>query len=188
MATNNAVNNAITGNAGTATALQNARTVNNVSFNGTANITLQNRFMAYLNGTNSNVTGDGTTYVLAGLTAVTNDDTMLNTTSGVVTIPFNGFLQIAGGISLLEVGTLHTTLVLTYLVNSTRYEVVSIGDAGTSRRSDGNLIAGMSSLMIPVSTNDTVSVEITVLGSTKTIDVTGSSSFRDTFFTGILWR
>ncbi len=40
MATNNSVNQTITGNAGTATALQNARTIGGVSFNGTANTTV----------------------------------------------------------------------------------------------------------------------------------------------------
>ncbi len=37
---NNLITGSVSGNAGTATALQNARTINGVSFNGTANITL----------------------------------------------------------------------------------------------------------------------------------------------------
>lgn len=40
MATQNSVNQTITGNAGTATALQNARTIGGTSFDGTANITV----------------------------------------------------------------------------------------------------------------------------------------------------
>lgn len=71
-----AVTGSITGNAATATALQTARTINGVSFNGTANITVADAtklpltggtLTGTLNGTRGSFTGTGNDYHLGGL-------------------------------------------------------------------------------------------------------------------------
>ncbi len=50
---NNTITGSVSGNAGTATALQNARTINGVSFNGTANITIAAASSTLLTDNNS---------------------------------------------------------------------------------------------------------------------------------------
>jgi len=95
----NAISGAVTGNAGTATALQTARTINGVSFNGTADITISAPAFSY-------VTTTGTSATLAANTAYFANNASLVTytlpTTATVGTQFKIYYQGAGNFSIAQ--------------------------------------------------------------------------------------
>lgn len=116
MATQNGVNNSITGNAGTATALQNARTIGGVSFDGTANITVASATGGFTVsggnlalGTNSltmtgSIAATGARVTKGWFTDI--ESTNMPTVGG--TSLSSTFSPIAGSASIVTVGTIGT--------------------------------------------------------------------------------
>ena len=142
----NAISGSITGNAGTATALATARTIAGVSFDGTANISLNNNAITNGAGYTTN-TGD---MILASVQTVTgaktfgsvgavgkliiagntSGTTILNATatagSGTVTLPTSGTLYSTGttDVSVADGGTGRST-------GTTAYALIATGTTAT---------------------------------------------------------
>jgi hypothetical protein len=139
---------ALSGNAATATALQNARTIGGVSFDGTANINLPGVNTAgnqNTSGTAANVTG--TVAIANGGTGATTQQTAINALAGAVTsaqyLRGNGTNVLMSAIQAADVPTLNqnttgsaATLTTARNINGTSFNGsadITTANWGTSR-------------------------------------------------------
>jgi len=128
-------------------------------------------FLAYFTSSTSNdKTGDGTAYTVA-FTAEVFDASSAHS-SGVFTAPETGLYQFNVAVNTANVGAAHTAGVVE-LVASNRtvridtYNTYAVGGSGS-------IFSG--SVLVDMDANDTVSVRLTVFGSTKTIGVQGNGA------------
>jgi len=154
-----------TGNAATATALQNARTIGGVSFNGTANINLPGVNTAgnqNTTGTAANVTG--TVAIANGGTGATTQQTAINALAGAVTsaqyLRGNGTNVLMSAIQAADVPTLNqnttgsaATLTTARTINGTSFNGsanITTANWGTARTIWGQSINGSANITAPV--------------------------------------
>lgn len=134
--------------------------------------TVQPAFHVYQNTSPSNVTGDGTTYVLALNTVLTNQGSSFNTTTFTFTAPVSGFYFLAMAALLTGVGA-QTTFQLVIAVNYPTGTTYNGSYINPATRAAGNFLGQNFSLSIPLVANDAVTFRIIVTGGTKTIGVNG---------------
>jgi len=145
----------------------------------------QNAFNAYMNATVSDVTGDGTQYVILYDAAPVNKGTpaTLDTATGVITVQKTGNYLPAGYLQLAGLTNQHTTIRVFLLINGAarRFDVLD----GSSQDRDSNnqwgkpIIAGS----IFLTAGDIITVNVIVSNGTKVVDLFGApeSGTRNTF-------
>ena len=122
----------------------------------------------------ANVTGDGTAYTIILNNADLNTGTILNTGTGVWTIPVAGLYQLSGAIALDQIGAAHTALTLNMsgATSSVSGNIISLNPA---------VIANGTSIILPFSYTfystaaATNSLVLTISGSTKTVDIANTT-------------
>lgn len=143
-------------------------------------------FLAYLNTTDTNSTGDGTQYTIGSINALTKIYDLgsnLNT-NGTFTAPYTGTYIFSGSIQISGMNAAHTTFIGSFLHNSTNYYGNEVNPYTTMTGSSNT--AGSFSYAIKCTANDTVVMQVYVAGSTKTVSVNaGISTFLTTMFTGV---
>lgn len=139
------------------------------------------RFLAYNSVTDSNVTGDGTQYTIVCNQEIIDYANNYDPSTGVFTATYsNAEYQFSGCISIDQVSTLHTSIDF-YLV-TTQQTFLLHSTTGISLLPTG--LAVNFSVMAPMVINDTAFLRAVVSGSTKTVDVIGSASPFETYFSG----
>ena len=140
-------------------------------------------FTAFASAILSNVTGDGTFYLVIFNSTSRNDSTIYNTGTGLVTVNRTGLWLFNTTLDQRGFLSTHTDGTILFEVNGgTQYSVVQ-GNPFSQVGSSARLIQGGSSL-IALTSGDTVSVRYQVSGGTKVVDVAGAAS-RISSFSGI---
>lgn len=142
----------------------------------------QPRFSARYTSTISNVTGNSVVYTIVPDTADTNVATMLNTSTGVVTIPYTGFYQFGGMVYLSNLGASNTNVVVDIVTTARTFIAWDVSAA--SRDSNANLACPFQVGQL-FTAGDTVSITVKVDGGTQVVAVKGSST-QITYFYGYL--
>ena len=142
---------------------------------GNWNNTSRSCFLAYLNGSVSNVTGDGTSYTVAYANTLFDQNSDFNTSTHTFTAPVTGKYFFAAN-TLLQ-GMTTTAAAVTELVTTARTCIAG----NNASASTGNNYYTVT-WMVPMTANDTATIVINVGGITKVVGVYGSAAeFRTTF-------
>lgn len=145
---------------------------------------LQPSFSAYLNGTETNVTGDATSYTVPFNAEVRDAGGDFNTATGVFTAPVDGCYSFNTSIRFAEIDSSHELLIVTILTTNYNYQIIEpVNDAKTTIQ-----VANLSVSCAEMDTNDTASVSVIVETGNKVVDITGNSTAANirTWFTGSL--
>lgn len=130
-----------------------------------------NIFLAYLNSTVSNVTGDGTQYLVILDSVYSNPGSYYSTSTGLFTAPVTGNYQFN---MLVTVGNLPSGLTRMIMYAETTSEEYKPYDFTPVTSVSGEEIMFFS-FLTRMSANDTCSMQVRGFGSTKTVNVAGSS-------------
>ena len=128
-------------------------------------------FLAYLTGTASNVTGAGATYTLATLTAIKNEATVLNVTSGVFTAPVTGVYVLRVALFLEQLTSAMTTARINFVTSNRTYfkdfNAAALRDASNNLTLEWTAVADMDAA-------DTASATLAISSGAAVVDVAGS--------------
>lgn len=122
----------------------------------------------------SNITGDNTSYTIILNNADINTGTMLNTTTGVWTIPVAGLYTLSGCLVLSGLGAAHTQLSLA-MTGATGFYSGSLLDLNPALIRDGTALNICFSANFYSAAGATNSLVLTVAGSTKTVGVVNTT-------------
>lgn len=148
----------------------------------TTNI-VQPAFYAYQSTSPTNVTGDGTAYVLALNTATLNQGSYYNTSTFTFTCPVAGFYHFDFAVLCQSVGS-QTTLQLQ--VNNTTASLQYNGCYAnpTNMKAAGNFLGQNMACTILCAANDAIKFQVILSGSTKTVGIDGANGL--TYVSGYL--
>lgn len=137
-------------------------------------------FSAYAS-TQSNVTGDGTTYQIIFANADVNIGTMLNTGTGTVTIPATGRYQFNINITVsgLTVAMTNSNLIINQAGSQTRTYTIYTGNIQASSSIGFFSVSG--SVIINCTANDTIKITLLILNGTKAAAVSGGGAGNSSF-------
>lgn len=140
---------------------------------------LQPAFLAIVSTTIDNVTGDGTTYTVVFNSEIYDKNSDYNNTTGVFTAPVTGTYLFCTFVGFGDIGASHTAS-SNNLINTSNRDIrfAMVNPAATRIASGGsanNYIIGGSSF-VDMDASDTAQIDVTVSGSTLTIDILGTAS------------
>ena len=141
--------------------------------------TSQPAFLAYINATQSNVTGDGTFWNATGAFWTEVYDQGGNLSDGTFTAPVTGKYNFSCGAYMQELSSSHVFAIFLYTSNATYYGCINM-PTGLSSTID----YFCSFIGVDMDANDTAYMQIISSGSTKTVDV--GSNGRGSMFSGHL--
>jgi len=142
---------------------------------GATPVGIASYFSAFKSSTTNNVTGNGTTAVVVFDTAPTNPGGSYNTATGVYTAAATGLYTFFASVTLTNIAVTHTGMELAF--------TGSVEGMNTSTINPGVVFSPLlsSSLSQPMSTiirmtaGDTMSISVTVSGSTLTVGAYGAA-------------
>lgn len=176
----------LAGAASTATNLFNTTAVTVTDTTGRVTYPAQPAFYAYQNAGVSNATGDGTVYTVICDTAIKNIGSYLNTTTGIFTAPVTGLYVFTFYITLNNIGAAHTTAQVQLATTATAgtIKLLYANPYAMLGLADGvNIFGGTA--VVQLSATETVTPQIIVSGSTKTVS-SGGLTNKYNFFSGWL--
>lgn len=140
---------------------------------------LQPCFDAYNSATDSDVTGDGTAYTIICDTEVTDQGSDYDNTTGIFTAPVAGNYLFTGTVYLQQIGASHTSMSFQLVITGgTTPYAVNLNP--TVIAVSGELAVNISKI-VKLTAAGTAKLNITVSGSTKTVDVRGAADGRTSF-------
>lgn len=160
-----------------------------VDSNGFVSAAVKPAFLAYLNTTVNNVTGDGTLYVPLFDTVSYDITSNYNTGTGTFTVPKTGIYLMSAQINFAGITSSMTSGNLFIYVNGTTKYQGNSGNAYTFAAVPSAFESFVATCNIYLTAGDTVQVLVQVSLGTKTVSINGSSSFPGfiiSFFCGAL--
>jgi len=155
-----------------------------ITRNGEITKPSQPAFLAYLGTTDSNATGDGTSFKLGSgnaLTEVFDQNSDFNT-NGTFTAPITGRYMFTASARFDDVTSSHNT---TYIqINTSNGTYTQLLLNGGSVTIPGDVLIQPCMAFVDMDASDTADIQIIANGSTKTVDIV--SLGRGTFFAGYL--
>jgi hypothetical protein len=158
-------------------------TINSIDMNSTIGssgeivIPVQPAFLAQATSDITLVTGDGTAYTCL---FTEQFDRGSNFASNVFTAPVDGRYLFSANVTISNIGSSHTIGLLEIVTTSNSFPYHVNPYEGSSHGS-GTKLTLVCHALCELSATDTVSVRLTVSGSTKTITFCGSSTAYSTF-------
>jgi hypothetical protein len=138
-------------------------------------------FSAYLSANATNVTGDGTVYIIPFDTAVVNLGSAYNPSTGVFTAPVTGNYMFTATINIGGMTIADTSGIFSFDGSGSATRESRYFRANFGAIADGGQISASGSYLTPMTAGDTMSVYVFVAGSTKTVSVVGTSVAYTTF-------
>lgn len=148
---------------------------------GEVTMPLQPSFLARNSGTETDATGDGTEVDVDFDTEVF--DRGGDFASDVFTAPVTGLYMLGNQVFLQQVGALHTSMAVKITTSNRTYNMNF--NAANLRDGSNNQFAQTMAQLADMDSGDTAKVQLTVSGSTKTVDIFGGTG-PDTCFWGYL--
>lgn len=143
----------------------------------------QPAFRASLTATQSNVTGDGTSYDIIFDNPTLNQGSAYNSGTGAFTTPIDGAYLFIATVAFNGLGVAHTDLLVTLFSGGNPYYLAQCNPS-TSNTS-GNMIFSGSFIVNSVATSTTF-IEVVVVGGTKVVGITGQNTGNYSNFSGCL--
>lgn len=154
-----------------------------ISSSGVVTNSAQPAFSAYVNATQSNVTGDNTSYDITGAFWTENFDNNSDFSNGVFTAPVTGKYLFSGLIFITGL-TSHTNYYLSLVTTGGTYYPIGINPANIII-SSGCYLSYVTPL-IQLSATNTAYLNLRVAGATKVVSIPVNSTTETTFFSGAL--
>ncbi len=159
---------------------------NTLTASATGSNTTMPAFLARLNATVTNVTGDSTAYTLICNTEDYDQTSSYDTTTGIFTAPKTGKYSFSVGCTVGNVTGSDFLSYNLYMVTSTR-NMSLVASRLSGLQDDSTLQFGANgTIQLDLTSGDTAQVVVQVGGDTKTISVIGDPSVGWTFFSGSL--
>ena len=138
-------------------------------------------FSASLSSTQSNVTGDGTAYTIICDNEITDNDGVYDNTTGIIsTAYFTDLIYVlAGCITISGLTALHTSMSIDLVTSTRTYNLFSFAGVPLSSTFQFNI-----SENVQIEQYETMTLQVTIGGSLKTVDISGDGSLSLTSITG----
>lgn len=130
---------------------------------------LQPAFNAYPGTSPTNVTGDGTVYVIPFDTETFDQGSDFNTGTYTFTAPVTGRYQFNVTIGLYEIGAAHTIGVYRLVTTAAAYHIAYNNPSLVAAVNGVIIVSG--SFLVPMTAGNTAYVDVAVYNSTKTVDL-----------------
>jgi len=155
-----------------------------LTLSGTVTNSGQPMFSARYTSNVTNVTGNAVVYTPIFDTADINVGTCYNTSTGVFTAPNTANYLFSGCIYLNSLGAANTVFTIKFITTPRNFIVFSCNAANT-RDANNNIAIPYISPIIPLSSTNTVSLNIEVDGGTQIVGIKGTAP-QISYFSGIL--
>jgi hypothetical protein len=155
--------------------------VGGTSFTGSPVQAQPPAFLAYNSADDADVTGDGTV-------ATVDFDTKIfdiggNFAGDTFTAPVTGLYHFSGAVNIDQIGASHNAISVILVTSKRSY----YGNLFNLTANAGNIVLPFS-VLADMDAGDTAVIQVSVGGSTKTVDVVGDASPHSTYFRGHLVR
>lgn len=137
-------------------------------------------FAAYKSGSSANVTGDNTAYTILFDTKRFDQNTNYTTGTGTFTAPVTGIYYLCAICQLQNIGAGHNSALLSIIKGGGSFSNTTINP--TAIKDVNNTATLMTSAVVTMNASDTITVQVTVFSSTKTITVAGASNDETAFY------
>lgn len=154
-----------------------------VGFDTNRVLSTQPCFLAKVSGTNSNVTGNNTNYTIVYDNEVFDQGGNYNPASGVFTAPVTGKYYFCSSVTLSGLLVTHTQIYLQFASSATGNYLVRPGKLFSILGADG-MITIQGSIIITMSSGNTMSNNLQISGGTQVVDVYGNND--SSWFSGYL--
>ena len=143
----------------------------NITEAGQVTQPLQPCFNVYNSAALDNVTGDNTAYIIAFNTEIFDEGSNYNTGTYTFTAPVTGIYLLTFNVTLNNVDSdVHTTIRNTIVTSNNTYSIQS--DPRGLAWATPSDAASTYSILVDMDANDTAYVQLTVFGSSKSVDIT----------------
>lgn len=134
-------------------------------------------FVAYNNAIQTNATGDGTAVDLAFSQTDANVGNHYNTGTGIFTAPDDGIYEFQITLLVDNVGAAHSTISIKLIRTGTPATWLMLSESAANLRDASNTIAVSAGMKIKLDTADTAKFQVTVSGSTKTVNILPAGTY-----------
>jgi hypothetical protein len=186
MGIDNSVNDNLTISQGTALGTNDTW---RMTTTGQRTLPLQTKFFAYVTATQTNVTGDGTLYTVIFDTESQDVGANYNNATGVFTAPATGTYLFSSTINYTNATTDGTSLNIDFNYNSGTLLYHGFSGGAKVISDPAGQASPSSSLILPMTAGDTISMTIAITGGPKMISIFGTTGVPGnnvSFFSGFL--
>jgi len=143
-----------------------------ISYQSAAN---QIFFSAFKSATTANATGDSTTAVVVFDSAAFNVGAAYNTGTGIFTAPANGLYAFYSAITITNVGPAHNALEIAFTGSAEDINGITLNPGVCFSPILSDSLSQSLSTVVQMSAGDTMKIDVTASGSTKTIGIYGAA-------------
>lgn len=144
-------------------------------------------FYAFLGGLTENVTGDNTTYTVAGNSERYDIGGNYDTSTFTFTAPVTGKYAFTAGLELLGVTSSHVEHLMTLNTSNINIRIAS-GNTFNQKSGSNALMTVTGSVQIEMEAADTATLQINVSGGTKVVDIQPGGGGSESWFSGYLMQ
>jgi len=127
--------------------------------------------LAFLSGTVSDVTGDGTAYDIVFNTEIIDTTSSFNTSTGVFTAPVEGRYMITAVVSIDDAASGMTVGYLGIITSSRSY-TIRTGDAGVIADANGQMTTS-ACVIVDMAASNTAKIQYSIYNGSKAVDIIG---------------